>query len=170
VIKGLVAIAILAAIVLFAWAVETLLDRRQTWAARFWLSLIIAGLVALVLALVAHFGSAHAHDEGQWTTTDQQQRHWYQALMQPDNPQMSCCGEADAYWCDDYYSRGGKAYCRITDDRPDEPRQRPHIDIGTEVEIPDVKLKWDRSNPTGHGVVFLSRGLYVYCYVQPGGV
>ena len=35
---------------------------------------------------------------------------------------------------------------------------------------PDNKLKWDRSNPTGHGIVFLSRAGYVFCYVQPGGV
>ena len=35
---------------------------------------------------------------------------------------------------------------------------------------PNNKLKWDRSNPTGHGIVFLSRAGYVFCYVQPGGV
>ena len=54
--------------------------------------------------------------------------------------------------------------------RPDEPRRRPHIDVGTVVEIPNHKLKWDKSNPTGHGVLFLSRAGYVYCFVQPGGV
>ena len=58
---------------------------------------------------------------------------------------------------------------KITDDRPDEPRGRPHVDIGTEIEIPNNKLKWDKSNPTGHGVVFLTRNGYVLCYVQPGG-
>jgi hypothetical protein len=51
----------------------------------------------------------------------------------------------------------GKTYATITDDRPDEPRLRPHIDIGTEIEIPNNKLKWDKSNPTGHGVAFVSR-------------
>jgi hypothetical protein len=66
--------------------------------------------------------------------------------------------------------RNGKTYATITDDRPDEPRHRPHIDVGTEIEIPNYKLKWDKSNPTGHGVVFLSRAGYVFCYVQPGGV
>ena len=45
----------------------------------------------------------------------------------------------------------------ITDDRPDEPLGRPHVRNGTEIEIPDQKLKWDQSNPTGHGIVFLSR-------------
>ena len=42
--------------------------------------------------------------------------------------------------------------------------------VGTEVEVPNNKLKWDKANPTGHGVVFISRGGYVFCYVQPGGV
>jgi hypothetical protein len=53
---------------------------------------------------------------------------------------------------------------------PDQPRGRPHVDIGTKIEIPNNKLKWDKSNPTGHGIVFLSRNGYVFCYVQPGGV
>ena len=53
---------------------------------------------------------------------------------------------------------------------PDQPSGRPHVDIGTEIEIPNNKLKWDKSNPTGHGIVFLSRSGYVFCYVQPGGV
>jgi hypothetical protein len=66
--------------------------------------------------------------------------------------------------------RNGKTYAKITDDRPDEPRHRPHIDAGTEIEIPNNKLKWDKSNPPGLGVVFLSRAGYVFCYVQPGGV
>ena len=50
---------------------------------------------------------------------------------------------------------------------PDEPLGLAHIDNGTEVEIPNHKLKWDRSNPTGHGIVFLNRNGHVFCYVQP---
>jgi hypothetical protein len=112
---------------------------------------------------------------------------WYKGLYQPDNPQMSCCGKADAYWCDDPHSKKdhlGKVtnWCTITDDRPDLPRGRPHVDVGTEIKIPDEKIKWGPNdtqprtdwmtgqpvslNPTGHGVVFLSRGFYVYCYVM----
>lgn len=125
--------------------------------------------LATVLLMIALMFAAHARDLGQWDQSDPVTQ-WYQELMQPDNPAASCCGEADAYWCDDYYSRGDKAFCKITDDRDDAPRMRPHIDVGTEIEIPVNKLKWDRSNPTGHGVVFLSRSLYVYCYVAPGGV
>jgi hypothetical protein len=114
-------------------------------------------------------GDVNARDLGQWGAVDPQIREWYQALMQPDVPNASCCGEADAYWADDIHVRDGRTYAIITDERPDEPRGRPHVDIGTEIEIPNNKLKWDKSNPTGHGVVFLSRNGYVFCYVQPGG-
>jgi hypothetical protein len=126
----------------------------------------------IVLGLVfgCMIGGAHARDLGQWDTVDPAIREWYQALMQPDVPTASCCGEADAYWADEVHVKNGKTYAIITDDRPDEPRRRPHVDVGTEIEIPDHKLKWDKSNPTGHGIVFLSRGGYVFCYVQPGGV
>lgn len=114
--------------------------------------LFVAVFVIAVLA-----SSVHAHDSGQWDNSDPVIREWYQALKQPDIPTASCCGEADAYWCDDYYARDGRAFCRITDDRPDAPRHRPHVDVGTEIEIPPNKLKHDSGNPTGHGVVFLSR-------------
>lgn len=111
-----------------------------------------------------------ARDSGQWENTDPAIREWYQSLMQPDVPTASCCGEADAYWADEIHVRGGKTYAKITDDRPDEPRGRPHVDVGTEFEIPDNKLKWDRGNPTGHAILFLSRGGYVFCFVQGGGI
>jgi hypothetical protein len=127
--------------------------------------IVIVPFIAVILFIVA----ANAHDSGQWDNSDPAIRQWYQDLKQPDVPTASCCGEADAYWCDDYYARDGRAFCRITDGRPDAPRHRPHVDVGTEIEIPPNKLKHDRGNPTGHGVVFLSRGGFVYCYVQAGG-
>lgn len=113
---------------------------------------------------------AYPHDSGQWENSDPTIRQWYQSLMQPDNPTMSCCGEADAYWADDFHVRDGKLYVTITDNRPDAPLGRPHIPVGTVIEVPNNKLKWDRSNPTGHGILFVTRMNYVYCYVQPGGV
>lgn len=90
--------------------------------------------------------------------------------MQPDNPVMSCCGEADAYWADEIHVRDGKTFARITDDRDDAPRGRPHRDIGEEFEIPNNKLKWDRGSPEGHAVIFLSRQGFVFCFVQGGGI
>ena len=40
----------------------------------------------------------------------------------------------------------------------------------TIIQIPPNKIKWDRGNPTGHTVVFLSSARYVYCFVQNGGI
>jgi len=110
-----------------------------------------------------------AIDNGQWEGSDPAIRKWYKELMQPDNPTVSCCGEADAYFADEIHVRDGKTYVIINDHRDDATLGRPHIDSGTEVEVPNNKLKWDRGNPTGHGVVFISRSGYVFCYVQPGG-
>lgn len=59
--------------------------------------------------------------------------------------------------------------CTVTDDRPDAPLVRPHVDIGTIVEIPKRKLKWDKGNPTGHAIVFMNRGGIVFCFVQNSG-
>jgi hypothetical protein len=128
--------------------------------------MMLGALAALLFLLMQ---PVHARDLGQWDNADPVVVEWYQALMQPDNPGVSCCGEADAYWCDDVHVRDGATYCTITDDRPDEPRRRPHRDVGEEILIPNHKLKWDRGNPTGHAIVFLSRGDYVYCFVQGSG-
>jgi hypothetical protein len=125
--------------------------------------------VILCLIIFGCLAGANARDLGQWEAVEPAIRQWYQALMQPDVPNASCCGEADAYWADEIHVRAGRTYAVITDDRADEPRGRPHVEIGTEIEIPNNKLKWDKSNPTGHGIVFLSRSRYVFCFVQPGG-
>ena len=126
--------------------------------------------VLAVATLLLSAATAAAHDAGQWNNSDPSVHEWYQGLMQPDNPRIPCCGESDAYWADEVHVRDGKTFAVITDDRDDAPLMRPHINAGTEIEIPDNKLKYDRGNPTGHGVVFLSRAGAVYCFVQPGGV
>lgn len=139
-------------------------------------SLIVACLGILLIIILFYWPIfAHGRDLGQWEAinNDPAISEWYRKLMRPDFPDSPCCGEADAYWADEVHVRGGKTYATITDDRPDGPRMRPHIDVGTEIEIPNEKLKWDRSNPTGHGVLFLggtAYGRWVLCYVQPGGV
>jgi hypothetical protein len=136
---------------------------------------LIAACVVVGTLIVFLFSvhAAPARDLGQWSETDQVVRHWYQTLMQPDNPAVSCCGEADAYWADSFEVDGDKYVAIITDPRPDEPLRRKHIDIGTKIVVPNHKLKYDQSNPTGHGIIFLAHsgsGDYVYCYVAPGGV
>jgi hypothetical protein len=92
--------------------------------------LMLGAVAALVI------GSAKAHDPDHMDHLE-----WYQSLMQPDAPTSSCCGEADAYWADEIHVRNGKTYAKITGDRSDEPRHPPHIDVGTEIEIPNNKLK-----------------------------
>ena len=64
---------------------------------------------AISMSMVA-LHLAKARDLGQWENSDPAIVEWYQSLMQPDVPTASCCGEADAYWCDDYFARGDKAY------------------------------------------------------------
>ena len=112
---------------------------------------------------------ALARDLGQWDRADPVVQ-WYQNLMQPDNPAASCCGEADAYWADSFEVDGNSYVAIVTDPRPDEPLRRKHIAIGTRIAIPNHKIKWNEGNPTGHGIVFLSKGDYVYYYLPPGGV
>jgi hypothetical protein len=39
----------------------------------------------------------------------------------------------------------------------------------TRSSAPNAKVKWDRGNPTGHGIIFIGTGGQIYCYVTPGG-
>lgn len=134
-----------------------------------WLVLVIVSLVLLMMALSIHHARAHDADHPELHP-------WYGSLMQPDNPSASCCGTADAYWCDlvsvrhDGPNKEPRTYCKITDGRADGPLGRPHVPIGTEVYIPNHKLKWDAGNPTGHAVVFMRGPETVFCFVQGGGV
>ena len=155
--------------VLIVCAIEAVLLRWQR------VLLFVAAFTILLLSI--HF--ARARDLGQWQNSDPETRDWYQHLMQPDSTTASCCGEADAYWSDSFEVKDGHYVAIITDTRPDEPLRRPHIDAGTRIEIPDAKIKFGpndpqaaeaNKNPTGHGIVFLSRGGWVYCFVAPGGV
>lgn len=139
--------------------------------------------LTIILAYLALIFACDARDLGQWGNNDPEISQWYGYLLRP-NPgfqSQSCCGESDAYWCDDVGSEvvNGELqnFCRITDDRPDGPRRRPHRDIGEKFIIPDDKMKFNPTdpqpnlgNPTGHAIVFLSTSGYVYCFVMAGGV
>jgi hypothetical protein len=126
---------------------------------------ILAGVLAALL-----IGNVKARDTGQWENTDPAVREWYRSLMRPDVPTASCCGEADAYWADEVHVRDGKTFAVVNDDRDDAPLNRPHIVNGTEFEVPPEKLKWDRGNPTGHNVLFVSFTGFTWCYVQGSGI
>lgn len=70
--------------------------------------------------------------------------------MQPDRPNLSCCGEADGYWADSYEVKGDQYVAIITDTRDDTKLgRRQHIEAGTRVAVPNSKIKWGSGNPTG---------------------
>lgn len=126
-------------------------------------------LLSVILAIAVGFAvvRAFARDTGQWANADPNVRHWFQTLMQPDNPYTSCCGEADAFEADQFEIEGDHYVAIVTDGRGILP-------TGTRIPVPNIKMKWDSGNPTGHGIIFLGVGTegdpLVYCYVAPGGV
>ena len=127
--------------------------------------------VLVVCAGVFAIGAAHARDLGQWHTADPAIATWFKNLKQPDNPAISCCGESDAYFADDFEVLGDRYVAIVTDERPDAPLRRPHVPRGTRIVIPQHKIKHDQGNPTGHGIVFYNPlSATVHCYVPPGGV
>jgi hypothetical protein len=120
-------------------------------------------LVAVFLLLLFAASPAAARDNGQWADHPAYLRQWFQKLMQPDNPVMSCCGEADAFEADSFEVRGDQYVAIITNGKGVIPE-------GTKIPVPNNKMKWDDGNPTGHGIIFIGNGGQVYCYVAPGGV
>ena len=124
----------------------------------------IAATAALAMLL-----PAAARDNGQWGDQPAKIRQWFQSLMQPDNPAVSCCGEADAFEADAFEVEGDHYVAIVTDGKGVIPN-------GTRIPVPNQKMKWDAGNPTGHGIVFLRPEMVrlnewtVYCYVAPGGV
>lgn len=129
----------------------------------------IALIALIAIALLAFWGVANARDLGQWKNSEPAISAWFKNLMQPDAPLIPCCGKADAYWADSYEVKGNQYVAIVTDTRPDEPLGRPHIPVGTKFLIPNTKIKWDKGNPTGHGVLFVGQP-GVYCFVPGGGV
>ena len=117
----------------------------------------------VALFLLAFCAPAAARDSGQWANSPMHVRQWFQSLMQPDNPAISCCGEADAFEADTFEVDGDHYVAIITNGKGIIPS-------GTRIAVPNQKMKWDRGNPTGHGIIFIGSQGQVYCYVTPGGV
>ena len=67
------------------------------------------------LAPLALLAPAQARDNGQWNDSPWQVRRWFQQLMQPDNPNLSCCGEADAFEADTFEVDGDHYIAVITE-------------------------------------------------------
>jgi hypothetical protein len=127
-------------------------------------------LAVWAAVLVLSICKAPARDLGQWDGVDPLHRQWFNGLMQPDRPNLSCCGEADGYWADSYEVKGDQYVAIITDTRDDTKiGRRQHIEAGTRVAVPNSKIKWGSGNPTGHGIIFIGLGGDVFCYLPPGG-
>ncbi|HLH98044.1 MAG TPA: hypothetical protein VKW08_23300 [Xanthobacteraceae bacterium] len=118
---------------------------------------------AIAITLAGLSAPVQARDNGQWANSPVQIRQWFKGLMQPDNPYLSCCGEADAYEADTFEVNGDHYVAVITDGKGVIPN-------GTRIDVPNSKMKWDSGNPTGHGILFLSSSRQPLCYVTPGGV
>lgn len=120
--------------------------------------------IIVLLLLIAIAPRAYSRDGGQWADAPVSVRQWFQSLMQPDNPYMSCCGEADAFEADNFEIEGDHYVAIITKGKEGS------FPAGTRVQVPNAKMKWDKGNPTGHGIIFIGSQGQVYCYVTPGGV
>ena len=116
-------------------------------------------LTVMVLALCA---PAVARDDGQWADQPAEIREWFQGLRQPDHPRLSCCGEADAFEADTFEVENDHYVAIITNGKGVIPN-------GARVSVPNTKMKFDKGNPTGHGIIFIGAAGQVYCYVTPGG-
>jgi hypothetical protein len=118
----------------------------------------LAAVAALAMLL-----PAAARDNGQWSDSPAAIRQWFWSLKQPDAPNVSCCGEADAFEADTFEVEGDHYVAIITDGKGILPN-------GTRIAVPNFKMKWDAGNPTGHGIIFIGGNGQLYCYVAPGGV
>jgi hypothetical protein len=116
----------------------------------------------VVLAFIALGATAAARDNGQWADSPAEIREWFQSLRQPDHPRISCCGEADAFEADIFEVEGDHYVAIITNGKG-------VIQNGSRISVPNAKMKWDKGNPTGHGIIFIGDRGQIYCYVTPGG-
>ena len=79
-----------------------------------------------------------ARDLGQWASGDPWVSQWYKSLMQPDNPTISCCGAADAYYADLFETDGDRYVAIVTDTRDDASLGRHHVETGTRIVVPTL--------------------------------
>src|ERR1700681_1291640 len=94
------------------------------------MQLPLAAFAALAMLL-----PAAARDNGQWADSPAANRQWFQSLMQPDNPTVGCCGEADAFEADAFEDEGD--YVAIV------TGGKGVIPNGTRIALPNGKIKCD---------------------------
>ncbi len=90
---------------------------------------------ALILLSMAASSLLSARDLEQWGAVDPSVSNWYKSLMMPDNPTISCCGIADAYYADVFETDGDRYVAVITDARDDGPLGRHHVEPGTRIVV-----------------------------------
>lgn len=99
---------------------------------------------------------------------------YMEGLRMPDNPMVSCCSWADAFYADqtEIEPATGNIIAIITDTRPDSftlpdgrTINRRHIPPGTKFVVPKSKIrKKPIPNPTGHTIIFIGAQMNVLCY------
>lgn len=118
--------------------------------------------LALLLMLTT---AAFPRAGGDWSQVDPEVREWIKSLMMPDQPDVSCCGEADAYEADlGEVDNAGQTYAIITGTRGNP------LPVGTKLLVPPNKIQNRQGNPTDHVIVFASTDGTVYCFVPNGSV
>jgi hypothetical protein len=103
---------------------------------------------------------------------------WFESLIVPDRPPLSCCGKADAYPVDRYQKNNDHTYTVwIADGSPvkyPDGTTRDPWDVNVPISVPDTKvnkLDDDLDNPTEHGWLFFRPDTNhdvgtIYCFVR----
>lgn len=152
---------------------------RHGWGPTRWRAVILTTLLWL-MAVWAIVGCARAYARDGWedrprvcdqaVITDPTRlarcQQWIEDVKQPDNREISCCADADAYITDDFETIGDQLFAKTTVAYPGVPK-------GTLIPIPKNKMNRaseDGGNPSGHSVTFILGAPgdgQVLCYFGP---
>lgn len=106
--------------------------------------------------------------ESAWDDSTPEIRAWFSSLKQPNLPDASCCGDADAYYADEYSVDAERKIVTAT-----ITNNRGHsIAKGTRIAFPLDKMNQD-PNLTSHGLLFLGGTAahpVVFCFLPFGNV
>src|SRR6476661_2228676 len=102
--------------------------------------MVVGGMLRIVILFMLVSLPALARDNGQWGNQPAYLREWFQKLMQPDNPHMSCCGEADAFEADSFEVSGDEYVAIITNGKGVIPE-------GTRIPVPQPETEMGRRQP-----------------------
>lgn len=147
--------------------------------------MVIVGVIIKMIKIIAILflitsTIAYAND---YSTPDISE--YYELLRQPDRPEVSCCGDGDAYYADKVEECPlslTKNECFliaiITDTRSDIIKtskgdiiHRHHVEPGTKIIVPPHKIRKEYiPNPTNHNIIFLNYNLNVFCWEPLGGI